>query len=183
VDLEARWRWAPRLLAELRARYAEPQRHYHTLAHIEHCLEEFDPRQAADPEAVELALWFHDAVYDPRRPDNEEKSAAWLLEVLPEARRAAALILVTKHHRASTPDEALLVDVDLAILGQPEPRFDLYERQIRAEYAWVPEDVFRRKRGEILRGFLGRPSIYQTDTFRAKYEAQARRNLERSLTS
>ena len=90
---------------------------------------------------------------------------------------------MAKHHRASTPDEALLVDVDLAIRGRPEARFDLYERQIREEYAWVPEDVFRQKRGEILRGFLGRPSIYQTEAFRAKYEAQARRNLARSLTS
>ena len=173
------WRWRPGLLDRLRERYAEPHRHYHTLEHIAHCLEEFDPRQAADPEAVELAIWFHDAIYDTRRHDNEERSAEWLLQEMPEARRAAGLILVTKHHRASTPDEALLVDVDLAILGQPEERFERYERQIREEYSWVPEPIFREKRAAILRGFLERPYIYGTEAFRAKYEAAARRNLSR----
>ena len=174
------WRWDPKILEELRARYAEPHRRYHTLEHIAHCLEEFDPAMAADPEAVELAIWFHDAIYDPRRSDNEERSAARLLELMPEAKRAAELVLVTKHHKASTPDEALLVDVDLAILGQPAERFDLYERQIREEYAWVPKLVFKMKRASILRGFLKRPFIYGTELFRAKYEAAARANLSRS---
>jgi predicted metal-dependent HD superfamily phosphohydrolase len=168
------------ILDLLKGRYAEPHRRYHTLEHIEHCLREFDPRQAREPEAVELAIWFHDAIYDTRRSDNEERSAAWLLELLPEAKRAAELILVTKHHKPSTPDEALLVDVDLAILGQPAERFDLYERQIREEYAWVPGPIFRMKRASIMRGFLKRPFIYGTDAFRAKYEAAARANLSRS---
>ncbi|HEX7899907.1 MAG TPA: N-methyl-D-aspartate receptor NMDAR2C subunit [Planctomycetota bacterium] len=170
------------LLDLLKARYAEPHRRYHTLEHIEHCLAEFDPALAQDPEAVELAIWFHDAVYDTRRSDNEERSAAWLLELLPEAKRAAELILVTKHHQASTPDEALLVDVDLAILGQSKERFDRYEKQIREEYAWVPGLIFRRKRRKILRGFLERPFIYGTEAFRAKYEAAARANLLRSTS-
>lgn len=168
------------ILDLLKVRYAEPQRRYHTLEHIEHCLEEFDPRQAREPEAVELAIWFHDAVYDTRRAENEERSAELLLALMPEAKSAARLILATKHHRASTPDEALLVDVDLAILGQPEARFDLYERQIREEYAWVPEPIFRQKRAAILRGFLDRPFIYGTEPFRARYEAAARRNLSRT---
>ena len=170
------------ILALLKARYAEPHRRYHTMEHIEHCLREFDPRQAREPEAVELAIWFHDAVYDTRRSDNEERSAAWLLELMPEAKRAAELILVTKHHRASTPDEALLVDVDLAILGQPGDVFDRYERRIREEYAWVPGILFRHKRAKILRGFLERPFIYGTEHFRAKYEAAARANLLRSTS-
>ena len=170
------------ILDLLKARYAEPHRRYHTLEHIEHCLREFDPRQAREPEAVELAIWFHDAVYDTRRSDNEERSAAWLLELMPEAKRAAELILATKHHRASTPDEALLVDVDLAILGQSKERFDRYEKQIREEYAWVPGLLFRRKRRKILRGFLERPFIYGTEAFRAKYEAAARANLLRSTS-
>lgn len=171
------------LLELLKARYAEPHRRYHTLEHVEHCLREFDPRQAREPEAVELAIWFHDAVYDTRRSDNEERSAELLLSLLPEATRAGELVLATKHHGASTPDEALLVDVDLAILGQPEERFDLYERQIREEYGWVPEDVFRAKRAGILQAFLDRPFIYRTELFRAKYEEAARRNLLRSKRS
>lgn len=173
------------LLPLLRERYAEPHRRYHTLEHIEHCLAEFaDARHLAEnPEDVELALWFHDAVYDTRRHDNEERSAAWLLELRPDAKRAADLILATKHHRASTPDEALLVDVDLAILGQSEERFGLYERRIREEYAWVPEPIFRQKRAEILQGFLARPFIYGTEFFRARYETAARRNLQRSLAA
>jgi len=170
------------ILALLKARYAEPHRHYHTLEHIEHCLAEFDPRQAREPEAVETAIWFHDAIYDTHRSDNEERSAAWLLELMPERKTAAAMIRVTKDHRPSTPDEALLVDVDLAILGQPPEAFDRYERQIREEYAWVPGFLFRRKRAAILRGFLERPFIYGTEPFRAKYEGRARENLTRSLT-
>lgn len=169
------------ILALLKARYAEPHRRYHTLEHIEHCLAEFDPRRAREPEAVELAIWFHDAIYDTRRSDNEERSAAWLLELMPEQKAAAAMIRVTKDHRPSTPDEALLVDVDLAILGQPEARFDRYEKQIREEYAWVPSIVFNMKRKSILKGFLERPFIYHSEPFRAKYEDAARRNLARSL--
>ena len=94
----------------------------------------------------------------------------------------AQLILPTKHHVASLGSDApLLLDVDLSILGQPEPRFLDYEKQIRDEYAWVPKIIFKTKRAEILRQFLARERIYVTDWFFERYETAARANLQRSL--
>lgn len=173
---------------DLVRRYAEPHRLYHSLAHIEHCLDEFESvrRMAANPDAVELALWFHDAVYRPRATDNEERSADLVrrLPGLPRgvAERAADLVLATRHAAPpEDPDAQLVVDVDLAILGQPADRFDRYEEEIRREYSWVPGFLFRSKRGGILRTFLQRPSIFRTGYFRGRYETAARANLERSL--
>lgn len=176
---------------DLRRRYEEPHRAYHTLRHIEHCLAEFGPARplAAAPEAVELALWFHDAVYNPRASDNEERSAGLVLALAKSgtvppapAGRTADLILSTRHAEAPTdPDTRLLVDIDLAILGQPAERFDEYEEEVRREYSWVPGFLFRRKRAKLLRGFLARPALYSTRFFRERYETAARSNLERSI--
>jgi predicted metal-dependent HD superfamily phosphohydrolase len=178
--------------ADLRARYAAPERAYHTLAHIAHGLQELDTARhlCRDPDVVELAFWFHDAVYDPRAHDNEERSAALARDVAGGAglaedrvRRVSGLILLTKH--AGTPpadaDGEVLLDADLAILGAPPPEFDRYEQQVRREYAWVPEATFTLERARILRSFLARPRLYFTDHFRRRHEPQARMNLERSL--
>lgn len=183
-DPEPEWR-------SLSARYAEPQRAYHTLRHVGHCLDELESARflAADPVAVEMALWYHDAVYDPRAKDNEEKSAELAIAVArtmalsPEfAARVAGLIRVSTHQAPSGGgDAALFADIDLAILGRPEAEFDEYEGQVRREYAWVPEPAFRAGRSAILRSFLDRPSVYATEFFRKKYEAAARQNLSRSI--
>jgi predicted metal-dependent HD superfamily phosphohydrolase len=175
----------------LSARYTEPHRAYHTLRHIEHCLAEFDEarREAVDPIAVELALWYHDAIYDPHARDNEERSAHLAEEVataagLPRStvQRAGDLIRVSTHRRAPTdPDGRLFADVDLSILGQPPPRFLEYEKEVRREYEWVPEAEFRALRAEILETFLERFSIYTTSHFLDKYEKQARENVTASV--
>jgi len=177
----------PRLVAL----YSEPQRHYHTLLHIEDCLGEFDRAKqlATDPAAVELAIWFHDAVYDPRAADNEERSAELAKDWLSDVHASDALtdsvgrlVLATKNHEASLhADAALLVDVDLSILGKPPGQFWQYERQIREEYAWVEKPVFAAKRAEILRRFLARERIYQTEIFFHRMEAQARANLQAAV--
>ena len=169
--------------------YAEPQRHYHNQQHIAECLAEFDGARhlAQQPAAVELALWFHDAVYDPKAGDNEEQSAAMARNCLETGRsRLAAtvsdLVMATKSHSTDAgPDAALMVDVDLSILGQGEQRFVEYESQIREEYRSVPKLIFNFKRAEILERFLARSRIYATDFFATKYEQQARRNLEDSI--
>lgn len=173
------------------ALYSEPHRHYHNLAHIADCLAEFDRARflAREPLAVELAIWFHDAVYDTRAADNEERSAQLAEVWLGEVHAAPALIdavncliLATKKHDASLHvDAALLVDVDLSILGQLPDRFWQYEEQIRAEYSWVPKEVFSVKRAEILDGFLARRRIYNTDDFFDRLESQARTNLQESV--
>ena len=177
----------------LAAAYSESQRHYHNLQHVSECLQIFDPVRhlAAQPAAIEMAIWFHDAVYDPTASDNEERSAALAVQYLSPAGAArgfvdvvSRLILVTKtHDSGSDTDAALLGDVDLSILGQPAPRFQEFEAQIRKEYAWVPVQTFATKRAEILARFLKREHIYHNDLFRKKFEQQARRNLQSSITT
>ena len=173
------------------AMYAEPQRHYHNLRHIEDCLREFDSVRhlAREPVAVELAVWFHDAVYDTRAGDNEERSAElarkWLSEGGADARLVEAvgqLVLATKKHDASLHvDAPILVDADLSILGQAVERYWEYEAEIRKEYEWVPEAVFAAKRAEILEGFLARERIYKTEEFFGRLEERARVNLRASV--
>jgi predicted metal-dependent HD superfamily phosphohydrolase len=181
------------LRAELLKRYREPHRHYHSEQHLDECLRHLaGARVVADhPAEVELALWFHDAVYDPKRPDNEARSAAWAVEAVtaaglaPEvAERVRKLVMVTRHddaHAPATADERLVVDVDLAILGAPLGRFEEYERQVRAEYSGVPGVLFRPRRRAILEAFLARERIYRTPHFHDRFEAKARENLQRSV--
>ena len=171
--------------------YSERHRAYHTLNHLSHCLDELeDARHLANqPNQVEMALWFHDAIYDPKAKDNEQRSAELCRRTaketgLPEAfgRKAYDLVLATQHHGAPEGDDArLLVDIDLSILGRPKDAFDEYETNIRKEYHFVPPDRYRSARSAILRSFLDRPDIYSTDFFRQKYETRARANLKRSL--
>ena len=181
------------LFDALCAAWSGPQRRYHTLQHLRECLAHFERERARARHAgeVALALWFHDAVYDLHRPDNEAASADWARQALhaagateDAAARVHALVMATCHHRApAAGDEALLVDIDLAILGADRARFAEYERQIREEYGFVPEPVFRAKRREVLRGFEVRTPIYATPGLRARLEGAAHANLARALSS
>jgi predicted metal-dependent HD superfamily phosphohydrolase len=185
-------RSAPEWYDRLTKAYGEPQRHYHNHQHIAECLAEFDPVRGLthDVAAVELALWFHDAVYDPRAGNNEEQSADLARQCLQEcgvassvANRVAELILTTKNHQTGNEQDAkIMVDVDLSILGRDKARFFEYEEQIRREYEWVPVSVYAPKRAEILQRFLARGNIFSTDWFHQKYEKQARMNLEDSIS-
>ena len=200
MDLPQRWRatwdtlaWTPRatLGDELLARYAEPHRAYHTQEHLGECFVTFATVRglAHHPGEIELALWFHDAVYYPQRDDNEALSAEWLVREVraagapPDAgERMRAMVLATRHHEPpATAEAALLVDVDLAILGAAPARFDEYELQIRREYAWVPEPEFCSARAAILARMLARPRLFTTDVLAARFELAARANLARSL--
>lgn len=180
------------LQAELLDRYAQPHRAYHSQQHLHECLalfDEFAPL-AERPAEVEIALWFHDAIYDVHRHDNEALSADWARSALLEAgaaagvaERVATLVLATRHSVApATADEQLLVDIDLAILGAAPARFAEYEAQIRREYAHVPQALFDEKRGAILAGFLARPVLYGTPAVRERFEAVARANLRAALS-
>ncbi|KNZ32222.1 MAG: hypothetical protein AD742_13765 [Methylibium sp. NZG] len=179
------------LLSELLSRYAEPHRSYHKLQHLGECLDGFDTvaHFAERPAEVEAALWFHDAIYELASHRNEEDSAMWAQQALTSAgvaaeavARVASLVLATKHTALpERPDERLLVDIDLSILGAHPARFAEYEAQIRIEYAFVPEAVFRSKRRAILQAFLDRPHIFSTLHFRAALEPTARVNLARAV--
>ena len=198
MDLASRWRGAWQalgaqpdtlLLEALVAAYREPHHHYHTLQHLEECFEHFDLIRAGadEPAEIELALWFHDAIYDTRRHDNEERSARWAREsILPVSREAAervhVLVMATKHSAVpESIDAQILVDVDLCILGAAPQRFDEYEEQVRAEYSWVPYALYRRERRRMLSGFAARPTLFSTPVFAERFEGQARKNLERAL--
>ncbi len=165
--------------------HSEAQRAYHTLQHLDECLCILDGAKAtgliAKPDLIEMALWFHDAVYDPQGSENEELSVQMALEALGKSELAsevARLIMLTKSHQPGEgEDDAWIIDIDLAIFAQPMERVLEYERQIREEYAWVPEAVYAEKRAEILTGFLNRPQIYLTSWARERWEPQARANL------
>jgi predicted metal-dependent HD superfamily phosphohydrolase len=178
--------WHERLIAA----YSEPQRAYHTLQHLNECLMALDQTVAhislAEAGVIELALWFHDAVFDPRASDNEERSAELARSALASTRTELAeviarLILDTKRHEASSRASEWLLDIDLAILGQPAARFDEFEAQIRQEYAWVPIGVYAAERGKIMANFLSRDRLYQTGYFHSRLDAAARNNLQRLM--
>lgn len=177
----------PGLFEELLGAYKEPRRHYHSQQHLAECLTHFEHSRhlAERPGELAIALWFHDAVYDVRGKSNERQSADWATRVLAMSNATQAtreridqLIMATRHDAAPTQgDEQLLVDIDLSILGATPQRFAEYDRQVRAEYSWVPGFVYNMKRRRVLQSFLARPGIYSTSYFRERYEAQARINL------
>jgi predicted metal-dependent HD superfamily phosphohydrolase len=154
------------VFAQLIAAYNESHRHYHTRQHLQECLQHFSDvvKLANHPGEVELALWFHDAVYALKANDNERRSANWAQDVLQQAgatmaqqQRVVRLIMATCHDVIPVDaDEQLLVDIDLAILGASPERFAEYDQQVRAEYDWVPRLIYRMKRKAVLRGFLDR---------------------------
>ncbi len=184
------------IFADLDRAYREPHRFYHTWEHVLACMEELAAARplCRDQIAVELALWCHDAVYDPRAKDNESRSAAiakaaairmGLGEAVAE--EAEALVLLTTHEGSAgegTPwaaDARVVLDIDLAILGRPPREFAAYEAGIRAEYSFLPDQDYRKGRGQVLQSFVRRPRIYRTALFEERYGQQARVNIQESL--
>jgi predicted metal-dependent HD superfamily phosphohydrolase len=175
----------------LRGLYRQPHRRYHTLQHLGECLTLLESVQglAVHPGEVEAALWFHDAICDVGRSDNEERSAGWARIAANQAgvprdvaERIHALVMVTQHTGVPAgADEQLLVDIDLAILGADPQRFAEYERQICDEYAHVPGEQFRQRRRAILGSFLDRQRVYSTAHFHDRLEAAARVNLRAAM--
>ncbi len=172
-------------------RTSQPHRRYHTFTHIEHCLGELNCAwdYAVHLEELRWALIFHDAVYDPRRDDNEVRSADWACRVMDELcrpedekARVRGLILATAHtSEPRSADEALLLDIDLSILGADEAGFDEYDRSIRAEYGFISGPRYREARAEILTSFMRRERLFHTTLYRQRLEARARANLQRAL--
>ena len=180
----------------LLGRWSEPQRHYHTVAHLSAVLDVVDRHAALapHPERVRLAAWLHDAVYDPRAlgDANERDSAefaAGLLTTLGAPDEVAAdvarLVGLTAGHATDDgdPDGELLCDADLAILAGDPGRYAEYTAAIRREYAHVPDEAFRAGRAQVLKALLELPSIYRLAPLRAAWEETARANLERELNS
>lgn len=178
------------LQRQMETAYSEPHRHYHTIDHINSCLATAKRTKhlCDNPEEVMLAIWFHDFVYDTKADDNEEQSAYVARDILCKTEiskeqigRITNMILATKTHIGNTKDEKILLDIDIQILGTSPHRFEKYDRQIREEYSWVPEEQYREGRKKILASFLNRPFIYSTDEFQIILENQARENLKRKI--
>jgi predicted metal-dependent HD superfamily phosphohydrolase len=174
-------------LAEL---YGEPHRHYHTLTHIRHCLSQFDLAAALmdDPDAVEMALWFHDAIYVPGALDNEWQSAElfrkWSEGCADPAfrRRVGDLIMVTTHREPpGRRDERFIVDIDLSSFGLPWEAFERDGRLIRAESAGIADDRYYPGHLRFLLALQGRPTFFFTDFFQQRYEQMACENIGRII--
>lgn len=182
------------LFARLDAYYREPHRHYHNGGHIDDCLARLDLAYAQvdggvdDADAVELALWFHDVIYQLGAPDNEQRSAEWFAAQaaghLPVdfIDRVAGYILDTTHREApAAPGAKWVVDADLSGIGMDGESFGRDGDKIRREFAHLSDAEFARGQAGFLRGLLARERIYYTDFFRDLCEARARRNIESVL--
>ena len=180
--------------------YGEPHRAYHTAQHINECLSWLDWATEATLLAhrkapLEMALWYHDMVYQPQLNNNEQLSAEQALTFLnthpiktAHIEQVEMLILATDHltssksdHRAESAD--LMVDIDLAILGAAPQRFLQYNTQIHQEYIWLPNSVYHTHRERVLAKFLACPTIYQTNLFQKRLETQAQENLSAAISN
>jgi predicted metal-dependent HD superfamily phosphohydrolase len=189
TDLATRWPVAglTEVRDELVAAYTT-DRGYHDIRHLAEVLDRIDELSAGedfDREAVVLAAWFHDGVYD-GRPGAEERSAQWALDALagrPYADEVARLVRLTEQHRPA-PDDAngcVLSDADLAILASPPARYAEYVADVRREYADVPDDLFAAGRAAVLRDLLAKPTLFHTAHARTHWGAAARANVEAEL--
>jgi predicted metal-dependent HD superfamily phosphohydrolase len=141
---------------------------------------------AQNPDALLIALFYHDAVYNPRRTNNELKSANLLSRRLVAIRQpesfietAMGLILATQTHDArGDHDTALFLDADLAILGSAHPEYVQYAEAIRKEFSMFPDWIYRPARTKVLQRFLARSAIFLSPVFYPQFEATARQNLE-----
>jgi predicted metal-dependent HD superfamily phosphohydrolase len=180
---------------DLEAAYAEPHRRYHVRRHIEQCLALLDEQPdltERERRVLTWAIWWHDAIYDSTAADNEARSAELAKTALRafdaslhERDEVARLIRLTKGHQVEEGDRLgeILVSIDLAILGAPPDAYDAYADQVRAEYAHVPDDLWRVGRPQVLQHFLGAPVIYPDRGLRARFEDAARANLARELAA
>ena len=173
--------------------YHENNRYYHNLYHIADCLKLLDqyPDAVEDCSAVELAIWFHDVIYDPKQTDNEEQSAVWGGEQMGRwlldctlIETVQKLIRITDHKQTYRGgDAALIQDIDLEILGCDPVRYQDYSCAIRQEYDCYPDAIYKVGRRQVLESFLSREKIFQTDYYYSLFEAKARKNILNELNT
>jgi len=199
IDLQQRWRidvaslLAPQAekdaaFAEILARHTEPHRRYHGLPHLAALFALLDAHAPSAPLSSRLAVWYHDAIYDPRAADNEAQSATLAREHLRGLGadqacidETVALIEATRDHWSGPSLGAgdYFLDADIAILGAPPHLYDRYAADVRAEYAWAPDELYRAGRVRFLDGARARARIFRTDAFEHAFAAAARDNMRR----
>ncbi len=171
--------------------YSEKHRHYHNLKHLNAVLMHLDSclSISQNPTNVEVALWFHDAIYNPYSSSNETNSAQWAADFLTKndadsktINNITELILATLHTtKPSNQDQYLIIDIDLTILGSNEATYRQFEKDIRKEYKWIPSFIYRKKRKEVLTNFLNKDRIYHHEVFFNQFESQARKNINDAI--
>jgi predicted metal-dependent HD superfamily phosphohydrolase len=191
----------PEQRAALEAAYATPARAYHNIGHVAEVLRHYLDVAAGpgwrQPREIALAVLYHDAIYEAGRRDNEARSAVlarehiarWWPDAGLDAERVAELIELTARHGAIAADQVdeetrLFLDGDMAILGAEPAVFDAYDRGIASEYrGHVPGPLFRLNRRRFLKALLKRERIFLSDYYHARYDAAARNNLRRAITT
>ena len=171
--------------------YSDESRSYHNLDHLRSVLASLDlvEQSAIHKNELELALWFHDAIYKPLCACNEYKSAEWAREFLTQNNVneesidfVIQLINATKHSvKSEHGDDLLIADIDIAILGRSHDVYEKYARNVRYEYRQVPSFIYKKKRKALLESFLSKPRIYSTAHFYQAFEIQARKNLTNEI--
>ncbi len=183
----------PATAAALLARWREPHRRHHDERHLTEVLAAIGSLAGPDDdtEAVELAAWFHDAVYA-GRPDDEERSADLARDELVTTGadptvvdEVVRLVLLTRAHDPQPDDRpgALLCDADLSVLGADPQRYADYAAAVRAEYAHVDDADWRTGRARVLRDLLALDPLFRTAEGRGRWQVAARTNLTAELTA
>ena len=185
------------LWQDIATRYSEPQRAYHTLDHLKQLFGQFEQIKPClhEPHLIALALYYHDVIYDPRRSDNELKSAEYAIEALrcslseDQCQSIYALIMMTATHQIDTlahedkiSDTAYLLDMDLSILGAPWSEYQVYAQAVRQEYVHVAKENYRVGRIAVLEKLLAHSSLYLTAYYHKRLEKRARKNIKREIT-
>ena len=185
------------LWQDIAVRYNETQRAYHSLQHIQQLFSQFEQinHHLNEPHLIALALYYHDIIYDPRRSDNELKSAEYAIEALrcslseDQCQSIYALIMMTATHQIDTlahedkiSDTAYLLDMDLSILGAPWSEYQVYAQAVRQEYVHVAKENYRVGRIAVLEKLLAHSSLYLTAYYHKRLEEQARKNIKREIS-
>jgi len=175
--------------------YEEPTRFYHTLTHIQELFAYRDKFSDSfeEPHLVDLAIWFHDVIYDPNAEPgrNEDDSAVIFANfvnqmTLSEKQRKKVFdwIVATKHHRSQPSDSAdfrLFMDMDMAILGKSWDEYLVYTKLVKQEFSQIPQWKWCFGRTWFVCGTLNSKRIFATDEFHRAFEVRARANLTQEL--
>lgn len=171
---------------ELISRYNEPHRFYHNIFHINDMLNIAMGCRPSNTGIVNLIIWYHDAIYDPTRKDNEEKSAELAIEQLKDHLSSddvdyiSSGILLTKHQFSSnllTTDMSIVVDSDLYILSH-DWCYTAYARAIRKEYGHLNNNEYIAGRKQFLEKMMQKTYYYGVLHSR---NTKAKKNIQMEL--
>jgi predicted metal-dependent HD superfamily phosphohydrolase len=179
------------LWGEIESNYSNKKRHYHNLTHLENLLQQLVAVKTTikNWDTVLFTMYYHDIIYNPLKTTNEEKSAEFaenrmrlIAAPQPIIDNCIGQILATKKHLLSVDNDTnIFTDADLSILGQPWPVYEKYYKHVRKEYALYPDLIYNPGRKKVLQHFLQMQQIFKTDYFFAKFERQAKENVEKEL--